>query len=253
VLKAGNGTGDTIFVFPGTYAENVVVDKDYLSIIGAVFAGYARPDIVPATGYPLVVNAQGFMAKRLRMAGTLFDCAAQHGNGFLYEDCVFDGDGSGGTCGLRLVPAQVGADITHYTASEGVVRGNLFRGCATGLIFDTAAAPVGVGSTDNLIVGNRFYSNTEDIATFDTGVAGTYSVQLADIIGNYFADKNKTVYIDLTTNKAGAAGVQTGTIMDNTFAADAITAGNQVKMVGTGFTFAGNLTTVGVKDGSGLD
>ena len=29
--------------------------------------------------------------------------------------------------------------------------------------------------------------------------------------------------------------------------------GNEVRIVGTAFTFAGNFTTVGVKDGSGLD
>lgn len=250
VTKAGNGTGDSIFVYPGTYAENIVVDKDYLSIIGAVFAGYARPDIVPVTGYPIQVNAQGFSGMRLRTSGTNFDCVAQHGNGFRYADCVFDGDGSGGTAGLRLVGLDAN---TSFTASEGVVMGSLFRGCNTGLMFDSAAPPNGVGSTDNLIFGNRFYSNAEDIATFNTGIGGVYSVQLVNIIKNYFADKNKAVYIDITTNADGPAGSQTGLIAGNHFACDAIVAATQVKMVGTGFTFVGNFDTVGLVDGSGLD
>src|SRR5260221_3572902 len=63
VAAAGNGTGDTIFVFPGSYTENVVVAKDYLSIIGAQFAGYAKPDIGKSTGVALTVNAQGFRAR----------------------------------------------------------------------------------------------------------------------------------------------------------------------------------------------
>src|SRR6266404_6864472 len=33
---AGDGTGDTIYVAPGSYTENLVVDKDFISIIGSI-------------------------------------------------------------------------------------------------------------------------------------------------------------------------------------------------------------------------
>ena len=47
--------GDVIVVAPGTYAENVVVDVDYLTIVGAV-GGYGRPDVAPASGLALSVQ-----------------------------------------------------------------------------------------------------------------------------------------------------------------------------------------------------
>lgn len=245
--------GDTIFVFVGTYAENIVITKNYIALIGVTFAGYGKPDLTPATGVPLTVQGQGFMSRHMRFAGTAADGVVQNGNGFLYDDCVFDGDLTATKCGLRLVPAQVGTDITHFTASEGTVTHCLFRGCATGLIFDTAPGPVGVGSTDNLIVGNRFYSNTIDIATAKTGAAGTYSVQLVNIVSNVFADKNKTTYIDITTNEDGPAASQTGAIVDCEFSHDAITT-TQIKMVGTGFTVVGSFQNSStIINGSALD
>jgi hypothetical protein len=249
--------GDTIVVFPGSYAENLVVNgKNYLSIIGAQAAGYARPDIVPASGKALYVEAsEGFIAQHLRFAAPAADTdlVLHEGNGFRYEDCVFDGDAAQGNA-KALLRLKGNATDDAYTASEGVILNCLFRGSGgDGVIFDTAAALVGVGETDVQIAGCIFVGNDQiDIATADTG-AGTYSIQRG-VIGprNVFEDKNKTTYIDLTTSNGGAAGDQSGTIVGNFFAADAID-GTRVKMAGTAFTFVGNLDTVGVVDGSGLD
>lgn len=241
--------GDTIFVMVGTYNEAVVVTTDYIAIVGATWAGYGKPDVGPSTtGVPLTVTAQGFMCRHVRFAGNGADVVIQQGNGFAYSDCVFDGDATASKAGLRLLPSSTN---THLTASEGIITDCLFRGNAIGLAFDTGAAPVGVGSTDNLIAGNRFYTNTLDIATADAGT-GTYSVQLTDVIGNYFADKNKATYVDLTTTNGGAASDQTGTFAQNGFASDTMTT-TKIKAVGTGFTFMGNYDTVGIFDGSGLD
>jgi hypothetical protein len=244
--------GSTIFVFPGTYTENIVITQDYVTIIGAQHAGYARPDIGALTGtVPLTVSAQGFRAVGCRFFGTASDCVVQNGNGFEYTDCVFDGDLTAAKAGVRLVGALLNGSQTHYTASEGVIQNSLFRGNALGVVFDTAAAPVGVGSTDNVIKANTFDRNTQDIVTKDTGT-GTYSVQNALIQGNQFVDKNKTNYIDTTTANGGAASDQSGAINGNTFAADSITTTN-IAMVGTAFTFSGNFDTVGVVNGSALD
>lgn len=244
-----SGYGDVIVVNPGSYDENVVVDKDYVAIIGGFAGGYARPDIVPSSGVALTVTGQGCVFSHCRFAGATNDCVKQYGNGFAYSDCVFDGDATAAKAGLRLVPSDTDDSLT---ASEGKVLGCLFRGNANGIIFDTALPAVGVGSTDNSIAGNRFYSNTLDIATADTGGASTYSVQTTIIAGNSFEDKNKATYIDLTTANGGAASAQTGAINGNTFASDTITT-TKIKMVGTGFTFSGNVYTVGVADGSSLD
>lgn len=251
ILACTSGAGDTVYVYPGTYSENVSITKDYVSVIGAIVGGYARPDVTPSTLVPLSVSGHGVVVRHMRFAGTGADSCIQTANGFLYEDCVFDGDGTAAKAGLRLLPSSTN---THLTASEGIMVGNLFRGCANGVIFDTGAAPVGVGSTDNVIAYNEFQANTLDLATADSGGAGTvYSVQVTDIgPGNVFADKNKAVYIDLTTTNGGAASDQSGSIVGNYFASDTITT-TKIKMVGTAFTFMGNFSTVGVVDGSGLD
>lgn len=252
-----SGRGDVIYVLPGSYVENVVVDEiDYLQIIGVMVSGYARPDIVPTSGKALTVSSsQGFAAKHFRMAAPAADTdlVLQEGNGFIYYDCVFDGDSTQGNA-KGLLRLKGNADDDSFTASEGIIKGNLFRGSGgVGIIFDTGAAPGnGVGCTDDIIEENRFYLNDQaDIVTQDSGT-GTYSVQTTLIRANHFMTKNKSVYIDFTTANGGAASDQTGAINDNIFATDSLTTTN-VAMVGTGFTFTGNLDTVGIQDGSGFD
>jgi hypothetical protein len=250
---SGLAGGDTIFVFPGSYSDNMVINRDYVSIIGCTFAGYGRPDFEATTGVTLTIQAQGFRAQHCRFAGTA-DVVVQNGNGFMYDDCVFDGDGNGATTALfRFLPALLRASTTHFTASEGVIQNSLFRGSGGfAIAFDTAAAPVGVGSTDNVIRGNLFRANTGvDIVTRDTGT-GTYSVQLVTISENKFEDKNKATYLDFTTTNGGAASDQSGTVAGNYFSSDTMTT-TVIKAVGTAFTFPGNYDNVGIFDGSGLD
>lgn len=247
--------GETIFVQPGEYVENITVSTNYLTIIGAQVGGYGYPDIVAeAGGAALTVEAQGFVAKRCRFVTEDTDAVIQRGNGFKYEDCVFDGGNSEAvTEGLLRLKGK--ADDDSQTASEGKVINCLFRGSAGfAIAFDTGDAPGnGVGSTHNVIEGCRFIDNTgADLQTLDTGT-GTYSVQDTIIRGNYFMEpKNKATWIDFTTANGGAAGDQTGCIAGNYFADDNIDT-TAVAMVGTGFTFVGNYDTVGVQDGSGLD
>lgn len=252
--------GDTIFVQPGTYDENLLVTTDYVTLVGSQLGGYGRPDVAPADGTSpaLIVRAQGFVAKRMRFVapdnGADADVVRQEGNGFKYDDCVFDGLLTNGATNalLRLKGNDTNDDLT---ASEGIVTNCLFRESeGFGIVFDTAEPTVGVGSTHNQIgPGNRFIDNAAaDIATADTG-PGTYSVRDTLIVGNYFMEpKNKATWIDLTTSNGGAAGDQTGCIAGNLFADDNIDT-TAVAMVGTGFTFVGNYDTVGVQDGSGLD
>ncbi len=246
-----SGRGDMIVIMDGSYDENPVVTKDYISIIGGAPSGYAKPDIAPSTGKALVLQAaQGLYLRHLRLATEDDDCVYLEGNGCKIFDCVIDGAGTALKAGIRL---RGNATDDSYTASEEEIAGCLIRGHATGLVFDTAEDAVGVGSTDNLIHQNQFQGNTLDIATADTGTVSTYSVQNTQIgPGNQFLDKGKATYIDLTTANGGGAGDQSGAIVNNTFASDTITT-TKIKMVGTAFTFSGNYYTVGIADGSGLD
>lgn len=253
--KTSSNRGDVIFIYPGSYTENIVITQNYLTMIGATGNGYGRPDVVPAAGLALNVNAQGVKIYGMRFAAPAADTdtARIQGNGFIVDFSVFDGDATQGNakCLLRL---KGNATDDGKTSSEGFITDNLFRGSGgIGLCFDTGDAPGnGVGSTDDFVLHNRFYGNDQqDIATADTG-SGTYSVHTTNIYQNWFETKNKAVYIDLTTSNGGAASDQTGAINGNWFASDTITT-TSVAMVGTGLTFTGNYYTVGIKDGSGLD
>jgi len=253
---AQSGTGDTIFVAPGSYNELVVVTKDYISIIGSIQGGFERPDIGGAVGVALTVTGQGFVMRNCRVFATgNADAVIQTGNGFEYSNCVFDGAAAQAAKALlRLLPSST---LTALTASEGQIFNNYFRGApaaAFAIIFDDGAAPVAVGSTDNWIYGNRFSQNAGvDIATADSGGVGTlYSVQFVVIQGNLFEDKNKATYLDFTTANGGAASDQSGTVAGNGFATDTMTT-TKIKAVGTAFTFPGNYDNVGIFDGSVLD
>jgi len=253
VVKSGRA--DVIFIYPGSYAENLVVTQDYLTMVGATGNGYGRPDIVPAAGKALDVNAQGFKAYGIRFAVAAVDSDTVRiqGNGFILDFDVFDGDAAQGDAKC-LVRLKGSATTDSKTSSEGFIADSLFRGSGgKGLCFDTGDAPTnGVGSTDDWVLHNRFYSNDkEDIATQDTGT-GTYSVQTTNILGNFFETKNKATYVDLTTLNGGAAGAQTGVFDGNYISSDTMTT-TVIKAVGTGFTFPGNYDTVGIFDGSGLD
>lgn len=247
------GGGDTVFIMPGSYSGNLVVTRDYVTFVGCQFAGYAKPDIEAAAGVTLTVNAQGFRAMRCRFAGTA-DVVVQSGNGFEYSECVFDGDGNGPTTALlRLVPATLRGSSTHFTASEGVIQDNLFRGSGGfGIVFDSAANPIGVGSTDNRIVGNRFYANfAADIAAAKTGAPAAYSATTGSIDSNLFMEHNKAIYIDLTTNTDGPLASNSGLISRNDFCTSLIDSSN-ILIAGTHWCFVSNEDENGIINGVAL-
>lgn len=247
--------GDVIFVQPGEYEVNLTVTTDYLTLIGVQLGGYGRPDIVAAAGGPaLRVTAQGFVAKGCRFVTSDTDAVIQEGNGFVYEDCVFDG-GNGEAVTEGLLRLKGNADDDSFTASEGRIENNLFRGSAGfAIAFDTGDAPGnGVGCTHNVLRKNRYIDNTgADLQTLDTGT-GTYSVQDTIIEGELFAEpKNKATWIDFTTANGGAAGDQTGMIVNCFFNDDTVDT-TAVAIVGTGFGVVGCHSMDGEFDGSGLD
>jgi hypothetical protein len=261
VDECGNGHNDVIFVFPGTYEENVTVtDKDYVAIVGAMVSGYAKPDIAPAAGVALaVVRSQGVVLKHLRLVSDDSDTVQIDSNGYIIEDCVID-SGTGLAATEGLLRLQGNALDDSFTASEGIIQDCLFRGASgLGIIFQGATAPGnGVGCSDIVIRGCRFRTSLDgtagiDLITQDNAAANaTYSVKNLIIDRCIFADKNKTAYVDFTTTNGGAAGDQSGTISGCWFATDSITTTN-IAMIGTAFTLVGCFDTVGVQDGSGID
>lgn len=257
VNLAVSGRGDKIVVYPGTYAENVVIDqKDYLTIHGAIIPGYARPDIVPATGIAInSTRSQGLVLSHVRVASSNnSDTMVHQGNGFIFSDCVFDGNGAQAitAANLRLVG---NATLTAYTASEGKILNSLFRdGGGVGLVFQHAAAPNGTGCTDNEIIGCRFYGNASfDMATQANASGGGAGIFLRSLIkGCQFMEDTKAVYVDL--NAASFAGgdvaLNSGLMTENNFASTVALTNVIINITGTIIRFANNADTIGVVNGS---
>lgn len=252
--------GDTIFVQPGTYNETVTVSKDYITIVGAQVARYGWPDLARTTGVALIVTGQGFTARRIRFQSDDSDVVQQQANGAIYESCVFDsGTGLAATESLLLLKGS--ATTNKKTASECTFVNCLFRGASgVGVTFAPGEPPTnGVGSSDCLFQNCRWQSSLDgtagvDLITADSVAGGsTYSAKNLIVKDCVFADKNKATYIDFTTANGGAASDQTGTIDGCYFADDTVVAGNDFKIVGTGFTMVGCYSTVGIFDASGLD
>jgi len=259
VDRCVSGRGDVVVIMPGSYVENVVVSaKDYVHLIAAVSGGYGRPDIVPTTGIALAVDtSQGFVAVGVRFYSADADVVTLDSNGFLFEDCVFDGD-SGQAATEALLHLEGNADSDSYTASEGVIRDCLFRGGVPGtqspgygLAIEPGDAPAnGVGSTYLVVEDCRFMNvDSADIITLAKAGA-VYALTNSLFRRCYFLSPDKTTYIDIETNFAS-------TNVRNMFAecffnTDDITATN-FKAAATKAAIVGCYDKVGVEDASTLD
>lgn len=254
-----SGRGDKIIIFPGTYAESLVIqNKDYITLQGAVAAGYARPDVAPSGGRALFIdNSQGAVLRHMRFISLETDTVVNEGNGFLFEDCVFDGStGQAATdANLRLVGD---ANDDSYTASEGKIINCLFRDCdGDALVFQHANAPSGVGVTDVEVIGCRFYGNTgDDIATAaNTSGGGAGIVQRVNIAHNYFMTTDKAVYLDMdqASFAGGDTALNNGTLTGNYFADDAALDATKIDISGTSMRWIGGYNAIGIVDGSAFD
>lgn len=199
-----DGRGDTIAILPGSYTENITISKQAVALIGIVPAGYERPDLLSTAGPVLSVTAgHGIAVKHIRFAGDGVGGVGvmQAANGFLYEDCVFE---SATNIGFRHLP-NVADD--SFTASEGQILDCLIRDCAGGgMTFENPGPPAGVGVTDAVIAGCRFYNNTgHDIFDVYTMGGNNQTFSRSVIRDCYFATLDKVNYIDLSagTNNDG--------------------------------------------------
>jgi len=217
------GRGDVIRVMPGTYVEDVVINEDYITLEGCL-TGYGRPDVEGLTAQALRVHGQGFVCKSMRFVPvTANNAVDQQGNGFLYVDCVFDGDGADD---FALFPDVL--DDT-WTASEGLIFDCLFRGGDTGIRFMNPGPPAGVGPTDVRIIGNRFYNHVNnDIFCDDTPGSNALTFTDCLIAGNWFMEVGAAfVYMDLSDG-----ALNTGLISGNYFADADVIAAQMVVVAG---------------------
>lgn len=250
---ANAAEGDVIYVQPGTYDENLVVTTDYLTIVGAQLGGYGRPDVVASAGVALVVRAQGFVCKRMRFANDAStDTVRIEGNGFSFEDCVFDGNATQNTTD-GVVRLWCNTTDDSFTASEGILKDCLIRGGgAKGLVFDCQAALVGVLPTDDVFDNVRFADNVGE----DIFLAAT-AVSVADMHRCVFyrchigiGGKNKATHVDIKTNKIGTANTS---VFEECFVNDDTIDTTALKVDATGASFIGCYNLDGVINGDAID
>jgi len=239
---------------PGSYDENLTLaDKDYVALVGALLPGYARPDIVPTTGVALDINtSQGTVLIGCRFYSADADVVQNEGNGFHFENCVFDGD-TGQAATEALLRLKGNATDDGYTSSEGLIVDCLFRGSnGFGIAIDEApVAAAGVGSTHLVVRRCRFIDNAqEDLIALASEAGGVYSMQdcLFDVC--YFMKKNKATYIDISTNNGTG---NTDNMFSGCFFNDDTIDGTAVKMASTGSGLVGCYSLDGVINGDTLD
>jgi len=107
------GSWCKIFIKEGTYAENVVIDKDHIHLIGN---DKGTTIITPTTGYVLVVTSndctiEELYGKAVELAATCFSIG---GNNNVIHDCKVYGS----NIGLSLGVALVGDNCKAYNISN---------------------------------------------------------------------------------------------------------------------------------------
>lgn len=245
VNQAGDGTGDTIIVFPGTYTENVdVKTKSDLGIVAAhLFGNAKRVAIAPTTGIALTLGAGNrFYARGIRFVGTSAAGVLTQNEGARFEFCDFTSDTSHGIRFLGTV------DANHTGSGTEFIR-CLFRECGgAGIhIEEGTNGAVGLYPTNVNVYESQFYLNTDDDINDDAAGGALAGFSQWDIARNHFMTKDKTTYLDLNGTTGGTECQASGNIFTVTVNTNYAT---QFQMPsGSTGGFAGNYSSIGVIDG----
>jgi hypothetical protein len=233
---AESGKGDRIRLMPGTYDENVVITKDYVTLEG-IISGYGKPDITPAAGIAVRIHAQGVKLRHLRPVSADVAAVQIQGNGFE----LFDVWAEGATDGMTLKPDK---DDDSYSASEGRIIRCVLRNSGVGMRFYNPGPGIegGVGPTDVVVEKCLFYSNTnQDIRDQDTGGSNDKTFLNSQILKcTFLDDKHGSPYLTLT-----GGSVNTGQVSGCFF-------GDKTGATATELALAAAIVAVGNYDANGL-
>ena len=204
---------DAIFIYPGTYAENLTVTKDNLSLVAPRAWGNSKRVIVqPASGVALTLRGcKRFAARAIRFSGVSGVGVLSDGEGSLFVDCDFASDTSHGVKFLSETDTDFTGSGTHFERC-------LFRGCGgAGIqVFQGTGVALGLQATNVNVRDCQFYENTDDDVNDDAaGGTQTYYSQWC-IEGCKFMTRNKTTYLDLN----GGSGSTELLVADCYFAMD---------------------------------
>ena len=213
------GSWCKIFIKEGTYAENVVIAKDHIHLIGN---DKGTTIITPTTGYVLVVTSndciiEELYGKAVALAATCFSIG---GNSNIIHDCKVYGSNIGLSLGVALVGNNCEAynisnvaetymgvysdgeyneiyDCLFDDAYTGVqiagdkckVHDNEFRNCRVGGI------AIDIDGDNNSIYHNNLVSNDKYASDSGSGnkfFENYYSDHITDTSGNGLTDTTRT-------------------------------------------------------------
>jgi len=244
VSIAASGTGTTIFIFPGTYNENVVVSKNNLAFIAAYpftagMGGNTKPLINPTTGIALTLNqATGLYFYGLKFATTAATTTAvtTDSTGTVFDSCHFSATGAGVTF-TSAVSASFKGDGTVFSNCW-------FNGNTNGIKCTNFASP-GTGNAANCLVNHCYFNNNSAADIADDGAAAVFWSGWVIKNSNFYT-KAKAVYLAMSGN--GSQTTTFCTITGNFFGATAAMTSTMIALE-AGSTFIGNTSTIGVVDG----
>ena len=222
---------DTIFVYPGTYAENLSVTKDNITLVAPRTWGNSKRVIVePASGVALTLTqVKRFAARGIRFSGVSGVGCLSDGEGSLFVDCDFASDTSHGIKFLAETDTDFTGSGTHFERC-------LFRGCGGAGIQVAAGTGVALGlqATNVNVRDCQFYENTDDDVN-DSGGDGTNTFYSQWCIENCkFMTRNKTTYLDLN----GGSGSTELVVANCYFAVDAGLTSTHVQLPAGGVAVA---------------
>jgi hypothetical protein len=252
LAQATGGSGCTIFVYPGTYTENLVISKNDIALISAYYMGAGvttnfRPIIEGGSGVALTLSkcyrfhCVGFYIHSTGNSGT--NPAIQTNcEGACFENCEIDSDTYAGVVFYSSTTDNI------YTGSGTSFLGCIFDGSVNGILQKQKTGSADGNATNVVIDSCQFYGNSgADIS--DGGVAWTAETFNSWLVKNSsFQDVGKATY--LAMNGTGGATTHMCAIANNFIANNVAASATQFKIAANGMAFNGNANATGVINGS---
>ena len=228
------GRCDVIYIMPGNYAENVVLNNDNVQLVGIQSSLFAKPNIAPTTGPAVIMSGKGQVIKNLNISSNDGSSPAVVTSKLnpTISNCFISALNS---TAILVTPGQNGGSFNAVVDSCDI------NSSSQGIVFVNIAT---YQSKDVKITNCKFWGNSgSDIASSYSGTS-SFVVPAVSITESLFLDLNKTVYIDLSGGTK-----DNGIISDNYFANKAAALASSQVVLGNDIVFAGNYDAYGVVDG----
>lgn len=210
VAQCVSGRGDVINLFPGTYDESVIVDKDNVTIVG--IGGATAVSVAPQSGDLFALNVYAndvtILGVDFAADGTAAFAVNVFGDRFRADGCKFENATNGGATAFLIGPATIAQkaalNITG-SGSDSIVSNSEFCWSNDGVILQSSDFGA---ATENRFYNCRFHNITADeISENDAGGIG--SVRSLGVLDCTFDNQEDntapTHYVNISS--AGSTGM----------------------------------------------